>query len=223
MLDEWMSISRDKLWKLYAKLPATAIAAQYEVTPGAVYHRLRAFGIKAGDVGKHAAGPKKSFNPPKVELERLYKTMSMAKIAAHYGVGETVIFMRLKQHGIGGISRSDRLKEYKRTPEHQANITAALPHRPGPKNPNWKGGVSSENLRARSRKEYRIWKLAVLEKHNFKCSKCGIEQGYVCECCGGRVLLHAHHIKSFSNNPKKRYDVKNGIALCNRCHFKEHH
>lgn len=223
MQDEWADVSREKLKTLYKEMPATAIAAKYDVTPGAVYHRLRAFGIKAADVGKHSPGPKPQFNPEKDELEELYKTMSMAKIAAHYRVGETVIFMRLKQNGIGGISRSQRLKEYKRTPEHQANITASLPSRPGPKNPNWRGGVSSENLLARSRKEYRVWKSAVLEKHDYRCAKCGIEQGFVCDCCGGRILLHAHHIEPFSEAPDKRYNVANGIALCEKCHRKEHH
>jgi transposase len=216
-------VSRDQLIGLYKELSQSAIAARYDVTEGAVSHKLRSYGITKEVVGRHQVGPKKQFDPPKEELERLYASMSMRKIAAHYGVGETVIFMRLKQHGIGGISRSQRLQEYKRTPEHQAAINKARPIQRGADNPNWKGGVSSEDRLGRSRKEYHAWKRAVIEKYDYKCVRCGIQQGYVCECCGAATLLHAHHIEPFSVAPDRRYDVSNGLALCNRCHFKEHH
>lgn len=212
-------MSRDTLAKLYKTLPLKAIAAKYGVTHGAVWHRFKVYGIKK-DGKRHYTG--RQFDPPKDELERLYQTMSMAKIAAHYGVGETVIFTRLKQHGIGGISRSDRLKEYKRTPEHNAKLGAANRKLVGALNPNWKGGVSSENLRGRSNFEFRAWKTAVFERADFKCEKCGIQQGHICECCGTRVLLHAHHIKPFADHSELRYDVSNGIALCPKCHRKEH-
>jgi HNH endonuclease len=220
--ETWSTVSRDTLSALYENLTITAIAARYEVTFAAVYQRLKNYGIlKSGD-RRHPPGPRKGFRPPKDELERLYQTMSMAKIAAHYGVGETVVFTRLKQYGIGGISRSERLKAYKKTPEHLAKIAETNRRLVGALNPNWKGGVSSENLRGRSNFEFRAWKTAVFEAANFKCEKCGVQQGHICECCGTRVLLHAHHIKPFSEHPELRYDVTNGIALCPRCHRKEH-
>lgn len=222
MQETWSTVSRDTLAALYEDLTITAIAAKYEVTWGAVYQRLQNYGIAKVGERKHKAGPKPKFNPPKDELERLYQTMSMNKIAAHYGVGETVIFTRLKQYGIGGISRSDRLKAYQRTAEHNAKIAEANRKLIGALNPNWKGGVTSENLRGRSNFEFREWKTAVFKKAGFKCERCGVQQGHICECCGTRVLLHAHHIKPFAGHPELRYDVNNGTALCPKCHRKEH-
>lgn len=218
----WQLISKKELTELYARMPITAIAARYGITFGAVSHKLRTYGIKGGDVGKHTPGPKKSFDPPKSELEELYKSMSMAKIAAHYGVGETVIFNRLKNHGIGGITRSSRLKEHKKSDDHLRKI--ALTRREtgvmsGASNPNWKGGITRKSMAGRTLGAYADWKKAVLEKYSYKCSGCGVEQGYVCECCGNRTVLHTHHIKPYSEYPELRHDVDNGIALCSKCHW----
>jgi 5-methylcytosine-specific restriction endonuclease McrA len=218
----WKTLDRNDMLTLFAEKPATAIAAMFGVTPGAVYHRLKVFGIGASQVGKHSPGPKKSFNPPKEELDALYATKSMAQIAAFYGVGETVVFTRLKAHGIGGISRSARMIGVRKSAEHVAKLRERRLVQVGDKNPNWKGGISTEGKLARSRRDYRDWKLAVLQKAEFKCERCGVEQGSVCECCGARTSLHAHHKVPFSVNHDLRYVVENGIALCGRCHHQEH-
>lgn len=219
-MKDWKQVSLEEMRSLVQKYPATAIATMYGVTFGAVYYRMRTYGIsRAG----HRPDPKKSFNPPKSELKRLIKTMSMAKLAEHYGVSETVVFTRLKQHGIEGPSRSERLKSYVRTPEHNRKIAQALTKRTGPLAANWKGGVSSTNTRARNNVAYKAWKLAVLERDGFKCVECGVEQGAICKCCGSRTLLHAHHVIPFSEDQKLRYKVSNGRSLCGRCHWQSHH
>jgi len=56
--------------------------------------------------------------------------------------------------------------------------------------------------------EYEAWRIAVLERDEYKCQHC--------EKTGGR--LHAHHIKRFKPHPELRYDVDNGITLCRQCH-----
>ena len=43
-----------------------------------------------------------------------------------------------------------------------------------------------------------------------------------CTECSSVYDLHAHHIKSFKDNEKLRYDVNNGITLCGSCHRKWH-
>lgn len=48
---------------------------------------------------------------------------------------------------------------------------------------------------------------------------------YTCQCCGAkkeRKYIHAHHLNSWLENKKIRYDIKNGITLCSYCHMKFH-
>lgn len=219
-MEDWKRVNREKMQQLVQKYPATAIASMYGVTAGAVYYRMRTYGIQRGD---HAPGPKKSFNPPREELEQAISEMSMAKIAEKYGVSETVVFTRLKQLGIEGPSRSERLKRHVRTPEHNAKIAHALTLRTGELASNWKGGVSSKDKLARTNIAYKAWKLSVLQKDGFKCVECDVEQGRVCPCCGSKTILHAHHVVPFSEAPELRYEVSNGVSLCGQCHWKSHH
>lgn len=70
---------------------------------------------------------------------------------------------------------------------------------------------SYHNFEARRSSKYRKWKLEVLKRDNNKCVKCGTKE-----------KLHAHHIKPFSDNKELRYEVSNGITLCNQCHKEVH-
>jgi len=58
----------------------------------------------------------------------------------------------------------------------------------------------------RGSREYSEWKSRVNVRDNFKCQECGKE---------GR---DAHHIKSWKDFPKLRFDVSNGKTLCLDCH-----
>ena len=175
-------------------------------------------------IGK--AGGRRAFDPPKSELEKLYQSMSMREIAKHYEVGETVVFNRLKEHCI-------ELKEHKNhrlkpgrifTAEHVQNIRKSLIARAayGEKNPNWKGGLTEINRIARNNWEAREWRLNSLIRANYRCEKCGVEEDHSCECCGVRIKLHVHHVKSFAKFPADRYDPENSEVLCPKCHHKEH-
>jgi hypothetical protein len=42
--------------------------------------------------------------------------------------------------------------------------------------------------------------------------------GRVCEACGKKKLLQAHHVENYTTNRNLRYDFHNGLALCARCH-----
>lgn len=44
----------------------------------------------------------------------------------------------------------------------------------------------------------------------------------MCENCGSKENLEAHHILKWSDYPKGRIDVNNGMCLCHRCHTEEH-
>lgn len=76
-------------------------------------------------------------------------------------------------------------------------------------NPNWKGGITSDNARVRYSTEYKTWREDVYKRDNFTCQAC-------LDNSGGN--LHAHHILSFSEHIDKRFDLDNGITLCSKCH-----
>lgn len=77
----------------------------------------------------------------------------------------------------------------------------------------WKGGVSVLNNGERATPEYREWRLAVFKRDGFACVACD-------DCRGGN--LNAHHLEGFANNPAKRFEVENGVTLCEACHNSFH-
>ena len=77
---------------------------------------------------------------------------------------------------------------------------------------NWKGGIATENDKARHNYEMGLWKRACFERDNFTCQKYGIKGG----------ILNAHHINNFSEFPELRTAIDNGITLSDKTH-KEFH
>lgn len=73
---------------------------------------------------------------------------------------------------------------------------------------NWKGGLSDENHKIRTCKEYKEWRTKVFQRDGFTCQICGQ--------VGGK--LNAHHIKHFSKDKNNRLNMDNGITLCEECH-----
>jgi len=76
---------------------------------------------------------------------------------------------------------------------------------------NWRGGVTSENYRARATSKYHKWRDGIYKRDNYTCKKCGDKKG---------GNLEAHHILNFSDHIDIRYDLDNGITLCKDCHSK---
>ena len=76
----------------------------------------------------------------------------------------------------------------------------------------WKGGASPANALIRNSKKMQEWRLSVFNRDHFTCLSCGQVGGY----------LEAHHILSFSQYIKLRFNVDNGTTLCRSCHFKIH-
>lgn len=75
---------------------------------------------------------------------------------------------------------------------------------------NWQGGISIINDK-RDSSQYKEWRQAVYKRDNYRCVK-----------CGSKIKLNAHHKKSWKLYPELRYDINNGIALCEKCHIKLH-
>lgn len=78
----------------------------------------------------------------------------------------------------------------------------------GEKNVNWKGGITPENNKLRNSPKARDWRRIIFIRDGFTCQ--------VCKNVGGK--LQAHHIKSWAKYPKLRFEISNGITLCEECH-----
>jgi len=102
----------------------------------------------------------------------------------------------------------------KMTQEHKHKIGEA---NSGEKSYLWKGGITSENYRARRSAKYNDWRKFVFERDNYTCQDCGSKS-----IKGNRVMLNAHHIKPFSEYTELRTEVDNGQTLCEECHRKVH-
>jgi len=78
--------------------------------------------------------------------------------------------------------------------------------------PNWKGGLSSENRIIRSSYDYAKWRNSIFQRDHWTCQQCGqVGSG-----------LHAHHILGFAKYPSLRFELNNGITLCEPCHWQLH-
>lgn len=69
-----------------------------------------------------------------------------------------------------------------------------------------------QSVEGRRCNEYKAWRRAVFERDDFTCQTCG-KRG---------IKLNAHHKKSYAYYPEGRYDISNGITLCEACHKSLH-
>ena len=76
----------------------------------------------------------------------------------------------------------------------------------------WKGGLTSKYKKLRTGRKWRNWRLKVFERDKFLCQ--------MPNCDRMEKFLHPHHIKKFYKYKKSRFDIKNGITLCKKCHKK---
>jgi hypothetical protein len=93
-------LTRKDFIQLKSKFTTKKIAETFGVHYNTVYYKAMVLGFSE----KHRASRK--FKPPKNEANALYKKLSMAEIGKHYGVGETVVFMSMKEYGMWDISVS---------------------------------------------------------------------------------------------------------------------
>lgn len=67
------------------------------------------------------------------------------------------------------------------------------------------------NYEDRRSSKYKKWKKEVLNRDNYRCQNCGSIKNLV-----------VHHIKGFAKNKEERFNVNNGITLCQKCHKEVH-
>ena len=63
-----------------------------------------------------------------------------------------------------------------------------------------------------NRKEYRDWRLSVLERDGFTCRRCKSTDN-----------IQAHHIKPYHLYQDEQLNIDNGVALCIDCHEEATH
>ncbi len=100
-----------------------------------------------------------------------------------------------------GIKRRSNNPQWRDAPWHQR----------GENNPNYKGDRRARGT-AMGRQEYRDWRKAVFMRDHYICQECGKHTD----------SLIAHHVKPWAGHPDLRYNVENGITLCEHCHDLKH-
>lgn len=77
---------------------------------------------------------------------------------------------------------------------------------------NWQDGITDKYRSIRRQKAYWEWRMVVWKRDNFKCQ--------MPDCVGNKRKLNAHHIITLKENENLKYDINNGITLCEDCHNK---
>lgn len=134
-------------------------------------------------------------------------------------VRKKVAETNIKRYGGIAPTSSDLVKEKVATTcmsKYGVKSPLANWDRSGENNPNWNGGVSY-NYEGRLSIECIDWRKKVYKKDNYTCQCCGSKNSK-----GNRVTINAHHIYNWSDYEELRYDVENGITLCDECHRKFH-
>lgn len=81
--------------------------------------------------------------------------------------------------------------------------------RVGPLSWSWRSDISDEErLVQRSTDANRKWRSAVYARDNFTCQLCNER--------GGK--LHAHHLDAYNKFKHRRFELDNGVTLCETCH-----
>ena len=68
---------------------------------------------------------------------------------------------------------------------------------------------------AYNKQRHRDWSAAVMRRDKYLCQDC--------KRYGRNVAADvAHHIEPIAERPDLAYSIRNGIALCHKCHSKRH-
>ena len=76
---------------------------------------------------------------------------------------------------------------------------------------NWKGGITT--ARDPDGPDFVAWRTAAFARDACRCQTCGDAQG---------GNLEAHHVRPWATHPELRFDVTNGLTLCDPCHNRLH-
>jgi 5-methylcytosine-specific restriction endonuclease McrA len=196
-----VKIDAEELRRLYVdeKWPGYKLADRYGCSEPTIFVRLRELGVRI----RHHNETKRGRPSPhravldELEVERLYHSgpcVSISEVARSFGVSSGVIRRILTERGV-------RIRPLSETIGDKRN---------GKNNPNWNAELTPEerDKRRDSAKSLK-WRLAIYHRDGFACQCCG-------DARGGN--LNAHHINDHKSHKDKRFDISNGITLCEPCH-----
>ncbi len=137
-------------------------------------------------------------------MNKKYPPNRLAGLSGHKLKGKTY-------EEVFGVTIAKQMKEKmrlaklgkKRPPRSKSHIK----NQSGKNHWHWKGGTSKHYKSGYYSANYKEWRKKVFERDKFTCQGCG-KMGYIT----------AHHIKSFAHYLKLRYEIINGITLCEDCH-----
>ena len=113
--------------------------------------------------------------------------------------------------------RHEYLKCGERTKKYWQNEEYRKAHS-GENHWNYNKNITNEERERRKYKrqgntDFKKWSKEIKERANF-----------TCDCCGKRgCKLHSHHLNSWNTYKEQRYDLENGVCLCEHCHKEFHH
>jgi HNH endonuclease len=93
-------------------------------------------------------------------------------------------------------------------PQYKKRVLSTFNPAKGPKHWNWQGGKTSINQRERGGEGYTQWRNTIFARDNYTCQGCKMKSD----------KLHAHHIIPWAVSVELRFEVSNGISLCQPCH-----
>lgn len=201
--------TKEELYKLYVAdgLTSRQIAELYDCSFKTVLRCIHKHGIKVKAQGEE----RRKDLEDRDWLLKEYQSKPIDQIAEENNSSSGTIRRILRMFDIP-INPQGTPKGYKLPEADKKKMSEARKGKYiGKDHWNWKGG---DNTPSRERRSYaaKKWRNDVKDRDSHTCQNCGIAD----------VVTHAHHIKSWKEHPKLRYDISNGITLCVKCHQKEH-
>ena len=147
-----------------------------------------------------------------LENEYIINKKPANQIAREQGCKENNILYFLKKHGIKTRTTSE-IRSFKKW--GVCGKLNGMYGKVGRLNPNWDGGKSPERQSKYARSAWKELAKSILKRDNYHCRKCNSPHT-------SESKLIIHHIKKWSHFPELRFEPKNLITLCEKCHKKIH-
>lgn len=133
------------------------------------------------------------------EVQNLFDQMGLVLLSTEYKNVNSELEYICPNHAIQGIMKISYSKLKKRYDQGMTGCRYCT----------YDSLRNQELEEARRSWAYTEWRESVFKRDN-----------YTCQCCGDNHggNLQAHHIYNFAEYPDLRFDINNGITLCENCH-----